>query len=230
MTEQEWLVCCDPHRMLNFLRGRWQGRKQRLFAAACCRQIAHHFPGNPLPGTVLAAERYADGVLSVGQLRVAQEQLLDRMEVVTQAGSVTESFFLNAGYEAASLDPDGDGAFVFVARNHAADAVWALAGEDMQYDEARLEAMQKAKGTEEKKQAAILRHIIGHPFRHYLVPASWPVAAVELAQALYDGTGGRLILADALEEAGHQELAEHFRAEELHPKGCWAMDLVLGKQ
>ena len=49
------------------------------------------------------------------------------------------------------------------------------------------------------------------------------------AQALYDGTGDRLILADALEESGHPELAQHFRAEEWHPKGCWVVDLVLGK-
>jgi hypothetical protein len=61
------------------------------------------------------------------------------------------------------------------------------------------------------------------------VMRSWPSVVVELAQSLYDGTGDRLILADALEEAGHQELAEHFRAEEWHPKGCWVVDLVLGK-
>jgi len=36
-------------------------------------------------------------------------------------------------------------------------------------------------------------------------------------------------LVDALEEAGHQELAQHFRKEEWHPKGCWAIDAILGK-
>ncbi len=35
---------------------------------------------------------------------------------------------------------------------------------------------------------------------------------------------------DALLEAGHPELAEHFRdAKEWHPKGCWVVDLLLGK-
>lgn len=77
--------------------------------------------------------------------------------------------------------------------------------------------------------ASRILEIFGNPFRPYPAPASWPSVVVELAQALYDGTGDRLVLADALEEAGHQELAEHFRAGEWHPKGCWAMDLVLGK-
>jgi hypothetical protein len=35
-------------------------------------------------------------------------------------------------------------------------------------------------------------------------------------------------LHDALLEAGHAELAEAFR-EPMHPKGCWALDLILGK-
>jgi hypothetical protein len=39
----------------------------------------------------------------------------------------------------------------------------------------------------------------------------------------------RLNLDDALTEAGHQELAEHFRKEERHPKGCWILDMILGK-
>jgi hypothetical protein len=36
-------------------------------------------------------------------------------------------------------------------------------------------------------------------------------------------------LHDALLEAGHPELAEHFQQEQWHPKGCFALDLILGK-
>ncbi|OAI47683.1 hypothetical protein AYO44_09305 [Planctomycetaceae bacterium SCGC AG-212-F19] len=81
-----------------------------------------------------------------------------------------------------------------------------------------------------KRETNLLRHIVGNPFRPYTAPASWPKAVVELAQALYEGTGDRLILADALEEAGHQDLAQHFRAEEWHMKGCWVVDVILGKR
>ena len=51
---------------------------------------------------------------------------------------------------------------------------------------------------------------------------------VQLADALYVGDDVAFALADALEETGHSQLAEHFREPE-HPKGCWAMDLIMGK-
>jgi hypothetical protein len=39
MTEQEWLECSDPEKLLRFLKGRAGERKLRLFACACCRRI-----------------------------------------------------------------------------------------------------------------------------------------------------------------------------------------------
>lgn len=50
MTEQKWLVCDDPARMLAFVRDRTSGRKMRLFACACCRSIWHLPPRRPRPG------------------------------------------------------------------------------------------------------------------------------------------------------------------------------------
>lgn len=64
----------------------------------------------------------------------------------------------------------------------------------------------------------------------YPIPAAWPSAVLELAQVLYDGAGNRLVLADAMEEAGHVEMAEHFRSEEWHPKGCFELDTILNEQ
>jgi hypothetical protein len=52
---------------------------------------------------------------------------------------------------------------------------------------------------------------------------------VQLAQTLYDGTDCAFALHDALLESGHSALAEHFQKEHGHPKGCWAVDLILGK-
>src|SRR5262249_46994647 len=68
--------------------------------------------------------------------------------------------------------------------------------------------------------ASVVRHIFGNPFRPYHVPVQWPLTLVQLADSLYQGQECRLPLSDAVEEAGHLELAEHFREEAWHPKGC----------
>lgn len=77
-------------------------------------------------------------------------------------------------------------------------------------------------------QADLLREIVGNPFRQTAVPLEWPVTVVRLAEALYQGADCDFALHDALLEAGCVELAEHFSGIE-HPRGCWALDLVLAK-
>jgi hypothetical protein len=90
-------------------------------------------------------------------------------------------------------------------------------------------ARKAARRQEEQDQTALLRHIVGNPFQPSSWPESWPAAVVELAQALYAGEDCRLPLSDALEESGWVELADHFRREEWHPRGCWLLDLAVGK-
>lgn len=79
------------------------------------------------------------------------------------------------------------------------------------------------------KETALLRHIFGNPFRPSPAPETWPATVTQLANALYNGQDCGFALHDALLEAGHPELAEHFRLEQSHPKGCWVVDVVLGK-
>jgi hypothetical protein len=47
---------------------------------------------------------------------------------------------------------------------------------------------------------------------------------------LYEGQDCSFALHDALLEAGHAELAEHFQKEQRHSKGCWVVDRVLDKK
>lgn len=60
----------------------------------------------------------------------------------------------------------------------------------------------------------------------YPAPPSWPADVIRLAEALYHGADVAFALADALLEAGHPELAKHFRGESWHPKGCWVLDAI----
>jgi hypothetical protein len=56
----------------------------------------------------------------------------------------------------------------------------------------------------------------------------------ELAQAIYDDRSfDRLLeLADAMQKAGcdSEETLNHLRGTGPHVRGCWALDLVLGKK
>jgi hypothetical protein len=90
-------------------------------------------------------------------------------------------------------------------------------------------------------QASLLRDIIGTPFQRLsLSPGTWTPTVRTLAQAAYDERGlpgGQLdparltILADAFEEAGcdHADLLEHLRSPGPHVRGCFVLDLLLGK-
>jgi hypothetical protein len=87
---------------------------------------------------------------------------------------------------------------------------------------------------ERAAQAGLLRDLFGNPFRPAAADHRWrTAAAVALAKSVYvERVFDRLpILADALEEAGcgDADLLVHCRGEGPHVRGCWAVDLVLGK-
>jgi hypothetical protein len=82
--------------------------------------------------------------------------------------------------------------------------------------------------------ATLLRDIFGNPFRPVSFDPAWRMGNVlSLAQAIYDERAfERLpILADALEDAGctNADVLGHCRGGGEHVRGCWVVDLVLGK-
>jgi hypothetical protein len=83
--------------------------------------------------------------------------------------------------------------------------------------------------------AAVLRCIFGNPFRPITLDPSWlTTTAKQLAKSIYqDRAFDRLpILADALEDAGcnQPDILGHLRSGGEHCRGCWAVDLVTGKE
>jgi hypothetical protein len=79
------------------------------------------------------------------------------------------------------------------------------------------------------------RDIFGNPFRPILLHPTWRSNNVlALAQAIYDERAfDRLpILGDALEDAGcdNIDILNHCREPAEHVRGCWVVDLVLGKK
>jgi hypothetical protein len=86
--------------------------------------------------------------------------------------------------------------------------------------------------------AETVREVFGNPFRppQPVEPAwlEWNGGTVrKLAQAAYDTCrfSGVPVLADALEEAGCTDASvlEHLRGAGRHVRGCWAINLLLGK-
>jgi hypothetical protein len=88
--------------------------------------------------------------------------------------------------------------------------------------------------TEENHRCDWLRCIFGNPFRPVSVDAVWLTAnVVAIAQGIYaEPAFDRLpILADALEDAGctNADIFNHCRQPGEHVRGCWVVDLALGK-
>ncbi len=95
----------------------------------------------------------------------------------------------------------------------------------------------EAESVGEAEEAAfcnLFRDIFGTPFRPVAIDPSWLTSTVvALAEGIYSEKAfDRLpILADALMDAGcsHDDLLNHLRSDGPHVRGCWALDLVLGK-
>jgi hypothetical protein len=87
-----------------------------------------------------------------------------------------------------------------------------------------------------RRQAEILRDIVGNPFHPAPVDLAWlrwhGACVEELARALYQERrhADLPILADALEDAGcqHEVVLSHCRAGGDHVHGCWVLDALLG--
>ena len=82
---------------------------------------------------------------------------------------------------------------------------------------------------------ALVRELFGNPFRPVTVDPSWLTSDVRLlASGIYqDGAFDRMpILADALQDAGctNDDILNHCRQPGAHVRGCWAIDLLLGKK
>ncbi len=91
------------------------------------------------------------------------------------------------------------------------------------------------RAAEPGRQAALLRDIFGGPPRPAGFDPTWRASAVvALATGIYaERAFDRLpVLADALEDAGcgAPDILGHCRGSGPHVRGCWVVDLVLGKE
>jgi hypothetical protein len=234
MTEAEWLACNDPLEMLEALSG---VRSMRLFACACCRRIWRLMTDERCRRAVEVAERFADGEATEEERQAADADCVEMDREATAKAieanveSVASSVASAAG---GAVGPDWtfdvERADMFYFADNPAEAVQV---EQRSSD---------AKKAEFAAQVALIHEIFGNPYRPVSVDPAWLTAdVVALAHAAYAERilpEGHLepqrlaVLADALEEAGCADasILAHLRGEGPHVRGCWVIDLVLGKE
>jgi hypothetical protein len=250
MTESEWLECSNPQKMLNFLRGRASDRKLRLFAVACCRRIWNLLSDGRSRKAVELTEWQADQALGVEVMMATQRDAATASGLLEPSGPPINEphggaiwhaslaalhanyggFATHAGtlslqgWPGLSLAEDG-------ARSAALDCCIA---QGLQA-KAGGKSLTGASDSEQREQAILLRDIFSNAFRPVTADPSWLSPTVlSLATAIYEERAfDRLpILADALEDAGcdNADILNHCRQPAEHARGCWAVDLVLGKK
>jgi len=256
MTEQEWLECVDPHAVLGeYTWGTVSDRKYRLFAVACCRRIGHVMTDQRARNLVDVVERLVEGQAGDDEWQqatggVAQacaeysstfavmfmEQLSSGNYILNEQDSLihAQHFATSAAWELRHpmATPHISGMHPYERTPNAAEvARWTATAVHPEYENAQ-DCFWKS--SERPKQSALLRDIFGNPFRPVTINPDWrTLTVVSLAQAIYDEHAfDRLpILADALEDAGcdNADILNHCRQPGEHVRGCWAVDLVLGK-
>jgi hypothetical protein len=214
VTEAEWLECNDPTPMLAFLQGKASDRKLRLFASACERRSI--FGSYAEVNSIVVVERYADGLATEDELR----GLVNPWDFEGEED--------NGWYRLSLPEPFQTNSASQIAREVAASAG---------HSATTYHAVSAARDKMANVLASVLRCIF-NPFRPIALDSiilHWNNATIpKIAQVIYDNRrfADMPILADALEEAGctNADIINHCRQPGEHVKGCWVLDLVLGKK
>ncbi len=240
MTEQEWQSCARPELLLHHLARSLpvapRKRKCRLFLCGCCRRVPALLADPASRQAVEVAEQYADGQATPHERDSARwalhpvhpfhpPPLLPLAEPAHTAAlaGVPTGELLGAAETIVSR--------VAYQRTQARLGPFRveLAGE-----------WKRVRAEEREGLCRLLRDIFGNPFSPPKLAdgiLAWNGGCVvKLAAAIYDGrefSPERMgVLADALEDAGvtDEAVLRHCRGGgEVHARGCWLVDLLLGK-
>jgi hypothetical protein len=253
MTEQEWLTWDeDPVEMLYVLEdaeGKASARKLRLFAVGCCRGIGHLLTEEISRRAAEVAESFADGQTTFEELQAVRSAAEQAGRVVYDAAFPSQDGGVRYWVSrAACLTCDLMGLAAMLTQEpfqychqaqDASDAVRAVVGHSATptelwgTGEGDL-AYERATEGERARYCDLLREVFGNPFHPVSFDLTWRTPqALALARTAYEERRFEdlPLLADALEEAGctAEDILSHVRGPGPHVRGCWALDLVLGR-
>jgi len=235
MTEAQWLKSVEPFDMLGYLDGKSTDRKLRLFQAACCRRVWKLLPKKVCRDAVLIAEKYADGEVGDKERRAAHALIVGFRPNGALAEKVRGLAARQAGYAAFYAIDKRVAKHLRLIRASGVSATLAHAARKAAKSQER-DPWTKVHKAEQRITAHLIRCIFGNPFRPVTIDQTWKTDTVlSLAKHMYESRdfGAMPILADALQDAGcdNDDVLSHCRdAKQVHVRGCWAVDLVLGKE
>lgn len=215
MRDREQQSCQNFHQLLDVVATRSSERKRRLLAAALCRYIWPFITDDACRTAVEVVEQYADGFASAKGL----EQAYAASSHATTAGNKAAVSAVGTPFRLSRVG---------MVATCALDAVVIF-------------ARQSSFEEEDEAHRRLLLDIFDVALSPISPTTMWlnhtvracAVAAYEMRE-LPSGhlDPARLaVLADALEETGCSDafLLGHLRGPGPHVRGCWALDLVLGK-
>jgi hypothetical protein len=224
MTEDEWRAFSHPEPMLIALGETVTERKCRLLACACCRRIWHLMTDERVREAIKVAEQLADGLATQRQRKAAY--VLTREIQSTANPSTDYRAFSTAMCAHFTLNP---------AANRQA-AIMNIAGDTANAVGYAVEHCEdRSKDAEHAAQSELVRDLFSSPLRLVALDLKWRTDIVlSLASQMYDlrEFSAMPILADTLQDAGcdNTDILDHCRGPGQHVRGCWVVDLILGKK
>lgn len=258
MTEDEWLkrdswpegLLRELHTVMTKGEAKVSDRMLRLFRCACCRHVENFVGDEPARRTISVVERHVDGLALDEELQAAGDAIeravhesyeeacrtLPVDATVWLSAPIPSLHLLEAVAHAAGRTPGSIlmGGWIALAMNVAMKCRLAVTHAASEFGKDDKFVTQAALRT----HLTLLRDCLGNPFR----PISLNTACLEwndgiipkLAQSIYEERAFERmpILADALEEAGctDADILNHCRHQGEHVRGCWVVDLMLGKE
>jgi hypothetical protein len=211
MTEAEWLSCTSlgaAERMLIVVKEAATARKTMLLAANWIREVHMSYGGPNSKDLADSIERVADHAI----------------------GDVDSPYFSNDWCSWALVAPLDEFTHQFAALLDA-----------LRIDTLRIASPEQREQVHQNIESRVSRltsHVreqFGNPFRPVTFSPEWRTGtAVSLARQMYESRdfSAMPILADALQDAvcDDEDILAHCRSEGAHVRGCWVVDLVLGKE
>ncbi len=232
MTETEWLACENVYDLYYFTRRLLSDRKASLFAVGCVRLTPLGTPHSLLERAAGVVERVADGDCEPDEAR----------SINAEASELCSKVIVDSPDHFKAL------AALRLTDTPTSSFVWQTAL-------FLQKALEGHPGSPNARQAAVrlhtglLRDVVLQPYRGTrgqriarkrrqrklsMLKREWRSSTVvALAEGIYqDRAFDRLpILADALQDAGcdNDDILTHCRSDGPHVRGCWPVDLLLGK-